>query len=77
MREPQAEGVARVKLLLEAGFHAGRSKDRQATAITESAHSLLDALSANISQTIQEHESELHNLVTDAWRTKLQAPAAK
>jgi hypothetical protein len=81
LREPQADGVARVKLLLEAGFLArqkkGAGKDEESATITQSAHGLLKALSANQSDEIKNREVELHRLVTIAWREWLHAAMSK
>jgi hypothetical protein len=68
-REPQAGAVARVKLLLEAGFLAGRG----ARPLADGAEALLAALAAGDEAAARSREAELHPRVVQAWREHLAA----
>jgi hypothetical protein len=67
IREPQAPAVARVKLLIEAGFLVGRG----ATQLEAGAESLIAALAAKNENTAQRFESALHTATVEAWRVHL------
>jgi hypothetical protein len=62
-REPQPKAVARVKLLLEAGFLAGRGR-----LPAGAADALLAAVAAGDEAATARREAELHPLVVAAWR---------
>jgi hypothetical protein len=63
-REPRPEAVARVKLLLEAGFLVGRG----ATELKSVAESLLAALAAGDAAEAGRRAAELHPRVVEKWR---------
>jgi hypothetical protein len=67
IREPQAPAVARVKLLIEAGFLVGRG----APQLAPGAESLLKALAAKDENAAHRCESNLHAAAVEAWRTHL------
>jgi hypothetical protein len=67
IREPQAPAVARVKLLIEAGFMVSRG----AAQLAAGADSLLAALAAKDESAAQRCESALHAATVEAWRTHL------
>jgi hypothetical protein len=68
-REPQSEAVARVKLLLEAGFHVGLLENAgdvaRAAPLAAGAHALLGP---NQDKEIRLREADLHPLVVQAWK---------
>jgi hypothetical protein len=67
IREPQAPAVARVKLLIEAGFLVSRG----AAQLAAGAQALLAALAANDEDAARQSESALHAATVEAWRTYL------
>lgn len=69
LREPQPGAIARVKLLLEAGFLAGRGANQLAAG----AEALLAAVAAKDEPAIARAEAALHPEVVRAWRTHLAA----
>jgi hypothetical protein len=67
IREPQAPAVARVKLLIEAGFMVSRG----ASQLSAGAEALLAAIAAKDENAAQRCESALHAATVEAWRTHL------
>jgi hypothetical protein len=67
IREPQAPAVARVKLLIEAGFLVNRG----ASQLAALAEALLAALAAQDENAAQRCESALHAATVEAWRAHL------
>lgn len=64
IREPQAPAVARVKLLIEAGFLVGRG----ASQLAPGADALLAALAAKDEDAARRCESALNTAAVEAWR---------
>ena len=68
-REPQPEAVARVKLLLEAGFLVGRG----AAHLVGGAEGLLKTLAAGDEIEADWRQAALHPELVQAWRDRLAA----
>jgi hypothetical protein len=69
IREPQAPAVARVKLLIEAGYLVGRG----ASQLAAGAEALVAALAAKDDVAARRRESALHAATVEAWRTHFAA----
>jgi hypothetical protein len=79
VREPQPEAVARVKLLLEAGFLVNRLRARgstpQASEIEAAARRLIENMAGKDEERTRDGEADLHRLATRGWNTYLNGPA--
>jgi len=79
VREPQPEAVARVKLVLEAGFLVNRLQSRgsasQATEIETAARRLIETIAGKDEAQTHHAEADLHRLATRGWNTHLNGPA--
>jgi hypothetical protein len=78
VREPQPEAVARVKLLLEAGFLANRLQARgmalQASEIETAARRLIANIAGKDEEQTRNGQAELYSLVARAWKAHLNGP---
>jgi hypothetical protein len=81
VREPQPEAVARVKLLLEAGFLVNRLRARgsapQAIEIETAVRRLIDSLPGKDKEQTRKWEHELKGLAVRAWEAQLNGSAKK